>query len=387
MVTEEKIKKDSEKKDPVFVVLQLSGGNDFMSTVVPYNDPHYFEFRNTVGIPEDDAIHFTDGYGFHPTMGPMKAFWDEGNMAIFPGTGYPSPNRSHFRSMDIWHTAEPETLSSEGWLGRTIRELDPHKNNVVTGVSFGSGLPRAMYLPGTPAISVSELEGYGLLTSLAGKQQRQAIKAFTRMYAPEEFEEASVVWDHIGQTGIDALTGADMLKTAPPAYKSTVEYGGDALSQSLKGISQVHLSGIGTRIFYAQLGGFDVHGNQIQMQNQLLDNMSRAVRDFFDDLKEHNASEEVIMMIFSEFGRRVKDNGNGTDHGSGGGTFIIGDRVNGGFYEEYPSLAPEDQLEGDMHFKHDFRSIYSTVLEQWLGVNPTPIVNGTFDQFEGVFNK
>ena len=387
MVTEERTEKNSGEKDPVFVVLQLSGGNDFMSTVVPYNDPHYFEFRNTVGIPEDEAIHFTGGYGFHPTMGPMKGFWDEGNMAIFPGTGYPSPNRSHFRSMDIWHTAEPETLSSEGWLGRTIRELDPNKNNVVTGVSFGSGLPRAMYLPGTPAISVSELEGYGLLTSLAGKQQRQAIKAFTRMYTPEEFEEASVVWDHIGQTGIDALTGADMLKTAPPAYTSTVEYAGDALSQSLKGIAQVHLSGIGTRIFYAQLGGFDVHGNQIQMQNQLLDNMSRSVRDFFDDLREHNASEEVIMMIFSEFGRRIKDNGNGTDHGSGGGTFLIGDRVNGGFYEEYPSLAPEDQLEGDMHFKHDFRSIYSTVLDQWLGVNPSPIVNGAFDQFEGVFNK
>ena len=123
------------------------------------------------------------------------------------------------------------------------------------------------------------------------------------------------------------------------------------------------------------------------MQNQLLDNMSRSVRDFFDDLREHNASEEVIMMIFSEFGRRIKDNGNGTDHGSGGGTFLIGDRVNGGFYEEYPSLAPEDQLEGDMHFKHDFRSIYSTVLDQWLGVNPSPIVNGAFDQFEGVFNK
>ena len=131
-------------------------------------------------------------------------------------------------------------------------------------VSFGTGLPRAMYLPGTPAISVSYLEGYGLLTSLAGRQQRQAIDAFTRMYAPIEFDEASVVWDHLGQTGLDALTGADMLATAPPAYKSNVEYADDALSQSLKGIAQVHLSGIGTRVFYAQLGGFDVHGNQKQ---------------------------------------------------------------------------------------------------------------------------
>ena len=386
MVSKTKSAKETNNRPPVFVVLQLSGGNDFMSTVIPYNDPHYFEYRKTVGIPEDDALHIDGGYAFHPSMGSIKNLWDEGKVAIFPGTGYPSPNRSHFRSMDIWHTANPEALSSDGWLGKTIRDLDPQKENVVTGVSFGSGLPRAMYLSGTPAISVSELEGYGLLTDLAGMQQRQAIKAFTRMYAPEEFEEADVVWDHLGQTGIDALTGADMLKTAPPAYTSSVEYANDALSQSLKGIAQVHLSGIGTRIFYAQLGGFDVHGAQIQTQQTLLQNVSRSVGDFFDDLRENDGSQEVIMMIFSEFGRRIKDNGNGTDHGSGGGTLLIGDRVKGGFYDPYPSLAPEDQLDGDMHFSHDFRSIYSTVLEQWLGLNPVPIVNGAFDQFENVFN-
>ena len=386
MVTTAKSDKSIKTRPPVFVVLQLSGGNDFMSTVIPYNDPHYFEYRKTVGIPEDDALHIDGGYAFHPSMGPIKNLWDEGKVAIFPGTGYPSPNRSHFRSMDIWHTANPEALSSDGWLGKTIRDLDPNKENVVTGVSFGSGLPRAMYLSGTPAISVSELEGYGLLTDLAGKQQRQAIKAFTRMYAPEEFEEADVVWDHLGQTGIDALTGADMLKTAPPAYTSSIEYANDALSQSLKGIAQVHLSGIGTRVFYAQLGGFDVHGAQIQTPQTLLANVSRSVGDFFDDLRENDGSQEVIMMIFSEFGRRIKDNGNGTDHGSGGGTMLIGDRVKGGFYDPYPSLAPEDQLDGDMHFSHDFRSIYSTVLEQWLDLNPNPIVNGSFDQFENVFN-
>ena len=386
MVTTAKSDKSINTRPPVFVVLQLSGGNDFMSTVIPYNDPHYFEYRKTVGIPEDDALHIDGGYAFHPSMGPIKNLWDEGKVAIFPGTGYPSPNRSHFRSMDIWHTANPEALSSDGWLGKTIRDLDPNKENVVTGVSFGSGLPRAMYLSGTPAISVSELEGYGLLTDLAGRQQRQAIKAFTRMYAPEEFEEADVVWDHLGQTGIDALTGADMLKTAPPAYTSSIEYANDALSQSLKGIAQVHLSGIGTRVFYAQLGGFDVHGAQIQTQQTLLANVSRSVGDFFDDLRENDGSQEVIMMIFSEFGRRIKDNGNGTDHGSGGGTMLIGDRVKGGFYVPYPSLAPEDQLDGDMHFSHDFRSIYSTVLEQWLDLNPNPIVNGSFDQFENVFN-
>lgn len=372
------------KKDPVLVVLQLSGGNDFMNTVVPYGDPLYYDFRKTVGIPEEALIRLDNRFGLHPSMGPIKELWDEQKVAIIAGTGYPNPDRSHFRSMDIWHTAEPKDLSSEGWLGRTIRELDPDKKNVVTGVSFGPGLPRAMYLQGTPAIAVTQLEGYGLLTSLAGEEQRQALNAFTRMYAPIEFDEASLVMDHIGQTGRDAMVAADLLKAAPPKYQSTVEYAGDPLAQSLKGIAQVHFAGLGTRVFYAEQGQFDVHGKEIETHAMLWSRVSRAVNDFFADLREHDASEEVVILMFSEFGRRVRDNGNGTDHGSGGGAFLIGDRVNGGMYGDYPSLAPEKQDSGDLRFNNDFRSLYSTALERWLGLPPDPIVNGHFDQFEEI---
>ena len=375
----------SGKKPPVVVVLQLSGGNDFMNTVIPYADPYYHEFRTTVGIADEDVLKIDDHFGFHPAITEISEMYAAGNVAIVAGIGYPEPDRSHFRSMDIWHTAEPSAVVSEGWLGRTIRELDPDKQNVCTGVSFGQGMPRAMYLSGTPAISVSHLEGYGLLTSLAGNRQRKALNAFTRMYVPEEFEEASVVMKHIGQTGIDALTGADMLKVAPEQYSSTVEYADDPLAQSLKGIAQVHLAGIGSRIFYAQLGGFDVHGAQIATHNTLWRQVSSAVKDFFDDLREHDAAEEVIMLVFSEFGRRIRDNGNGTDHGSGGGALLIGDRVNGGMYAEYPSLAPEDQISGDMRFNNDFRSLYSTILEGWFGIAPEEIVNGNFERFDGIF--
>jgi uncharacterized protein (DUF1501 family) len=241
-----------------------------------------------------------------------------------------------------------------------------------------------MYLQGTPAISVSHLEGYGLLNTLAGERQRKALNAFQRMYVPEEIDEASMVMNHIGQTGIDAMTGADMLAVAPQKYSSTVEYGGDALSQSLKGIAQVHLAGLGTRVFYSQLPGFDTHGAQIATQSGLLENMANSVTDFFEDLEEHDAADNVIMMIFSEFGRRVRDNGNGTDHGSGGGAFLIGSRVNGGFYAEYPSLDPSEQLSGDLRFNNDFRSLYSTVLDDWFNIAPAPIVNGTFEQFHGM---
>jgi uncharacterized protein (DUF1501 family) len=319
-------------------------------------------------------------------MGEIKSLYDAGDVAVIQGIGYPDPDRSHFRSMDIWHTAEPHEFSGEGWLGRVIRELDPGKKNVVTGVSFGAGLPRAMYLTGTPAISVSELESYGLLTSLSGEKQRRALNAFTRMYVPEEFEEGAMVMQHIGQIGTDALAGVDMLKTAPSQYSSTVEYGSDALSQSLRGIAQIHTSSLGTRVFYAQHGGYDVHGRQVQTQEKLWGEVSKAVDSFFADLREHNASEEVVMMVFSEFGRRVRDNGNGTDHGSGGGAFLIGDRVKGGLYGEYPSLDPSEQVSGDLRFNNDFRSMYSTVLDDWLNIQPDPIVNGHFEKFNGILN-
>ncbi len=373
-------------KDPVLVVLQLSGGNDFMNTVVPYSNPLYYDFRKTVGIPEEDLLHIDNQYGFHPALTTFKEMYDQGNLAIIAGVGYPSPDRSHFRSMDIWHTAEPTAPIPEGWLGRVIRELDPSKQNVCTGVSFGQGLPRAMYLSGVPAISIRDLESYGLLTKMPGARQRRAINVFTRMYAPEEFDEASMVLGHIGQTGVDALTGVDMLKPIPGQYTSNVEYASDQLSQSLRGIAQVHTANIGTRVFYAELGGFDTHGAQMGTQTDLLGHVSTAVSDFFDDLREHDAAEEVVMLVFTEFGRRVRDNGNGTDHGSGGGAFLIGDRVNGGIYAEYPSLDPADQLSGDMHYNNDFRSIYSTILDDWYGIQPEPIVNGSFERFSGMIN-
>ena len=373
--------------DPVLVVLQLSGGNDFMNTVIPYGDGQYYDYRPNTGIAEDQVLDIDGSFGFHPAMGPVKDLYDSGNVAIIQGIGYPEPDRSHFRSMDIWHTAEPTKFSSEGWLGRAIRVLDPASKNVVTGVSFGQGLPRAMVAPGTPVIAVAQLENYGLLTTLPGKRQRKAVATFERMYAPEETAEASMILNHLGETGQYALEGASLLRSAPERYTSNVEYAGDQLSQSLRGIAQVHLAGLGTRIFYANIGGFDVHALENKVQPTLWENVSRSVTDFFADLREHGAADNVTMMIFSEFGRRIKDNGGGTDHGSGGGAFLVGDHVGGGLYGQYPSLDPDKQLDGDLHFNNDFRSLYSSVLDQWMDMSPAPIVNGTFDQFEGIIKK
>ena len=176
------------------------------------------------------------------------------------------------------------------------------------------------------------------------------------------------------------------LKRTPVKYSSDVEYADDSIAKSLRDVVRVHTAGMGTRIFYTSHGGYDTHSNQMPTHPKLLAELSGAIMDFFQDLRDHDATEEVVMLVFTEFGRRMQDNGSGTDHGSGGGAFIIGDRVKGGLYAEYPSLDPS-QWENGEDLKHtiDFRGVYATVLEQWLGVDPGPIVGGTFEQVH-VFN-
>ena len=190
--------------------------------------------------------------------------------------------------------------------------------------------------------------------------------------------------DYLSQTGLDALKGADILGTAPHGYSSTVEYNGDQFSQWLKSIAQVHLAGFGTQVFYTGLnpGAFDTHANQTTAFPKLWSEVTNAVGDFYQDLKEHNASEEVVMLLFTEFGRRVQENGSGTDHGSGSVAFVIGDGLKGGLYGEYPSLEPDKLDEGDLRWNNDFRSTYATLLEQWLEVDAQPVLRGSYEQFD-----
>ena len=371
----------STKKDPVLVVLQLSGGNDGINTVIPYGDPHYADHRPAVRVPDDQVLKLSDHVGLNPNMGPMKRLYDEGKVAVIQGVGYPNPNRSHFRSMDIWHTAEPDKQGTEGWLGRAIRDMDPNKENVLTGVNFGRGLPRALAAPGVPVASVGNLSTYGVLTGIEEEDQRvDALDVFSRMYSPTIGRSAVV--DYLSQTGMDALKGADILNTAPGQYASTVEYGTDVVAQYMKNIAQVHLAGLGTRVLYttAPYNSFDTHAGEMAAHAKLWGETSNAVADFYDDLKEHNASDNVVLLVFTEFGRRVQDNGSGTDHGSGGAAFVIGDAIKGGLYGEYPSLEPSKLLEGDLHYNNDFRSIYTDLLEDWLGLDAAPITNGNFEK-------
>ncbi len=372
----------STKKDPVLAVLSLSGGNDGLNTVIPRSNGLYRDFRPTLAISDDQMIPINDDLGFHATMGPLKKYWDEGKLAVFLGIGYPHASYSHFRSMDIWHTCEPDTQGAEGWLGRAIKEMDPTSGNVLTGVNFGRGLPRALAKDGVPVASVGDLETYGLLTGVEGEDQRaEALDVFGRMYSPAMGRGA--VMDYIRNTGIDALKGADILATAPDKYTSSVEYSSTSVGQYMRNIAQTHLAGFDTRVLYttSPYNGFDTHANQAVLHAGLWSDVSRTIDNFMTDLREHEASEEVLTFFFSEFGRRVSDNGSGTDHGAAGIAFAVGEGVKGGIYGEYPSLEPGKQEEGgNLKFNLDFRSVYAGILEDWLGLDSKPIIGGVYEK-------
>ncbi|MCH8988188.1 MAG: DUF1501 domain-containing protein [Chloroflexi bacterium] len=366
-------------REKSLIVIQLTGGNDYLNTVVPYGDGRYYDSRSTVNIPQDQVLPIDGQLGFNPSMGPIKTLWDEGKVAIINGIGYEHPNRSHFRSMDIWHTAEPDAIGREGWLGRAIRDLDPQSDNVLTAINFGRGLPRALGCPGVSVTSVGDLETYGLFPDIQDQDLRMfTLEAFSRMYGGAAGRDP--VMDLLGQTGQDSLEGADILRTAPAMYSSSVEYAPDALSQNVKSISQVFHADLGARVLYTSHRLFDTHSGQLATHAKLLEDVAGAVGSLMDDLKEHGREDDAAILIFSEFGRRIKDNGSGSDHGSAGVAFLIGGAVKGGMYGEYPSLAEAEQIEGDLRSNNDFRSTYTGILEDWLGLDAAPIVNGQFEK-------
>jgi uncharacterized protein (DUF1501 family) len=385
----------SAEKQPTLVVVQLTGGNDALNTIVPYGEGLYYDNRRTVRIREDEVLPIDSHFGFHPAMSSIKTFWDDGKMAIIAGVGYPNPNYSHFRSMDIWYTCEPDKIATDGWLGKAVHEIDPGAENVLTAVNFGRGLPRALSLAGVPVASVAQLDSYGLLTSLSSVSQRQsALEVFSCMYddglddqgvkpteALQQPHPGDEVMRYMGQTGLDAQKGADILRTALGKYQSSVQYPKSPIAENLKGIAQVKLADLGTRVFYTSHGSFDTHATQLPTHAKLWQEVSEGVAAFFDDLRAHNAADDVLMLVWSEFGRRVKDNGAGTDHGAGSVALVIGDHVKGGMYGEYPSLKQSDLTLGNLKYNVDFRSTYATILDRWMHIEAEPIVNGKFEEF------
>jgi uncharacterized protein (DUF1501 family) len=361
----------------ILVVLQLSGGNDGINTLIPYGDSNYAGLRPSLGFAPNDVLHLTDSVGLNPNLAKLKALYDQGKVAVVQGVGYPNPNRSHFRSMDIWHSASPDTFERSGWLGRYVGACQCARDNALPAISVGDQLNTLFWTDTTLVPAVASIGAFSFLTDTKYKNDR----TYQLQTLQNIYNQAGNWSDHeslIRRGTLQALQGSDELQQVAAAYTTSVEYPNNGLAAQLKLVAQVIAGKLGTRLFSVSQGGFDTHANQKPTQDRILGQLGDSLDAFMQDLANIGQQDNVVIMTFSEFGRRVKQNGsNGTDHGTAEPMFIIGNRVQGGLYGTYPSLSDLDS-NGDLKFNADFRSVYAGILKDVVEADPGPILMGTF---------
>jgi uncharacterized protein (DUF1501 family) len=358
--------------DRTLVVVQLSGGNDGLNTVIPFGDDLYAKNRTGLRIASDQILKIDDHVGLHPSLAGFSNLLENGRLSILQGTGYPNPSRSHFRSMDIWNTASmAEKLPNDGWIGRAIGRAELRREGTLSAIHFGTGkLPLALVGRSTEVPSLSSLADYKLEPGTAGRDQLAAVAAAQRTDSTLQFVQRST---------LEAYATSSRLEELTKNYETPVNYPPTELARKLKLVAQLVDAGFGTRIFYTSMDGFDTHANQLGTHANLLRELGDAVKAFIDDVSHHGHGDRVLLMTFSEFGRRVKENGSrGTDHGAGAPMFLCGGKVRPGLIGEHPSLSDLD--DGDLKFHTDFRSVYATVLEDWLGCPSAEVLGDRFDR-------
>ena len=370
---------DSSKKNRILVVLQLSGGNDGINTLVPFADPNYSQLRPSLGFAANEVLHLTDSVGLNPNLSKLKTMYDQGKVAVVQGLGYPNPNRSHFRSMDIWHSARPDTFERSGWLGRYVSACECAQVNALPAISVGDQLNTMFWTDTTLVPAVASIGAFSFLTDTKYKNDRTfQMQTLQNIYS--QAGNWSAYEGLIRRGTLQALAGSDELQKVAASYQSPVQYpANNGLANQLKMVAQVIAGNLGTRLFSVSMGGYDTHANQKPTQDKNLAQLGDALEAFMQDLANMQQQDNVVIMAFSEFGRRVKQNGSGgTDHGTAEPMFIIGNKVQGGLYGTYPSLSDLDN-NGDLKFNADFRSVYAGVLKDVVGADPAPILAGSFD--------
>jgi uncharacterized protein (DUF1501 family) len=371
-------------KGNILVVIQLSGGNDGLGTVIPHGDPTFFSSRPTLAPDKASILRLTDSIGLHPNLPGLKSLYDNGHMAIMQGVGYPNPNRSHFRSMQIWQSARPDVNEPTGWLGRFLEAEDDDAENTLRALNVGNFVPRTLWTETTVVPSITNLDTYQFRTDgrYLGDPSAQldAIHHLCDHATHGDFEE------FVSQAAQDAFLSSDLLKDAVARYQSDVQYGNNAFAEGMRLIAQVINAGLGTRIFYISLGGFDTHANQAGVHANLLRMLDEGVSAFYKDLDRMGKADKVAVMTFSEFGRRVAENGSaGTDHGTSLPLFLIGGGIKGGIYGNNPDLRNLEN--GDLRMQTDFRSVYASVIQNWLGADPSKVIEGSFNNIQFTLPK
>lgn len=381
------------KDGTILVVLQLAGGNDGLNTVVPFDNDHYRRARPRLGLARREVLPLDDALGFHPSLAPLMAVRDAGQMAIVQGVGYPNPNRSHFRSMEIWQTgSDAERYVREGWLGRYFDQACRGAEPTV-GVNVGRQVPQAFTSKRPTGVSVSApvrvtganrrgemgMRGGGVGWSEAAGLTMDESGGTVDGLGGSSGATGGVL-EFLDRTAFDAETSARAVGEVLSRAGGGPEYPNDGLGQSLRTVARLIAGGLSTRVYYVSQGGFDTHTQQASTHARLLSELASAVAVFLEDLKAQGNLARVLVMTFSEFGRRVAENASGgTDHGAAGPVFLFGPGFTAGQFGTYPSLDPQALVKGDLAFGVDFRRIYASVLEQWLQTSSEGVLGRRFE--------
>jgi uncharacterized protein (DUF1501 family) len=367
--------KSADRNDHVLVVVELAGGNDGLNTVIPFEDDLYYKNRPTLGIPKGEVLKLGDQIGLHPAMPLAQELFKDGKLAIVQGVGYPEPNRSHFRSMEIWHTASTAARTpTTGWLGRVLdARFDPDEADGLRALAFTGGLPQAMQADKWSVPVIQQLEAFA-----GGTEPSARDKTLRKLSTQGKTDDAAIRF--VRRQADAVFRAAEKLRDAAAKYQSAVQYP-PGLGDQFRRAAQVITADLGVRLLFVSQGGYDTHSGQAGAHQALLGELSGSLAAFQHDLEKHSVADKVLVMVFSEFGRRVDENGSqGTDHGAGSCMFLAGAKVKGGVTGSHPSLAKLG--DGDLVHSVDFRSVYATVLDKWLGCPADKLLGQRFETLD-----
>ncbi|CAN5347954.1 DUF1501 domain-containing protein [soil metagenome] len=368
----------AKNKETILVVVQLTGGNDGLNTVIPYTNPLYAKYRPTIGIPADKVFTLNKEFGLHPALAGIGRLINDLNAGcVIQGVGYPNPDQSHFRSMDIWHAASTAKSLNEGWLGKSLKAKPAGAFHLA---AENETAPLA--LAGAPARvpSINSLADFQLKFAAASGADKASQKKLVEAVASGEAEQPGLL-DFVRRTQTDTYATTDRLQKIGKNYEPKVPYPANSFGERLKLAAQLIDADLGTRIFYVSQENYDTHAGQGGVTGShanLLTTLGDGLSAFYRDLKERGHADRLCMMTFSEFGRRAKENGSaGTDHGSGAPMFLLGGKLKAGLIGEHPDLEKLD--DGNLKHTVDFRSVYAAVLDQWLGIDSKTVLGAKYD--------
>ena len=361
--------------DNILVVVQLSGGNDGLNTVIPITNDDYYKVRPVLGLKGEKLHKLNDDLSLNAGMTAFKQLFDDGKLAIINGCGYPEPNRSHFESMAIWHTASLSGGAHGGWLGHYLDHALRGTASQIGAVNIGPELPQALVNDGPPVPSIQSIYDFQVKTdgstNFDAKLEEQIIAELNAV------QESSPAMQFLSRQATNAIISSEHIRKLTSGYTPDAEYP-RGLGDQLKLIAQIINGNFGTRLYYCDIGGFDTHANQAASHENLLKQVSESISAFMKDMTAKGYADKITVMCFSEFGRRIAQNdSNGTDHGAAGPMFVIGNKVKGGLYGEYPSLTETEK--GDLKHTVDFRRVYTTLLDRWLNANAAKVLGNKFE--------